>query len=59
MRVVALLLLLGGACIVDGYYLPGVSPRTFDEGERVKMRVNKLTSSKTLLPVDYYTLPFP
>jgi transmembrane 9 superfamily protein 2/4 len=57
MRVAICILLC--AAVVQGYYLPGISPRTYDEGERVKMRVNKLTSSKTLLPFDYYTLPFP
>lgn len=46
-------------CVSQAYYLPGVSPRTYDEGERVKVRVNKLSSFKTLLPFEYYSLPFP
>ena len=47
------------ASYASGFYLPGVSPKTYKEGDRVKIRVNKLTSSKTLLPYGYYDLPFP
>jgi len=43
---------------VQGFYLPGVNPYSFGEGEAVKLKVNKMTSQKTLLPVDYYRLPF-
>jgi transmembrane 9 superfamily protein 2/4 len=39
--------------------MPGVTPHTFKKGEEVKIRVNRLTSSKTLLPYEYYSLPFP
>ncbi|KAL9184085.1 hypothetical protein ACHAXT_002171 [Thalassiosira profunda] len=51
----ALLLLLQRA---NGYYLPGVQPYAFAKGQSVKLKANKLTSSKTLLPVDYYRFPF-
>merc|ERR1719491_1727734 len=44
--------------VVQGFYLPGVNPYSFSEGEAVKLKVNKMTSQKTLLPVDYYRLPF-
>jgi len=40
------------------FYLPGVNPQSFADGEPVKMKVNKMTSSKTLLPIEYYKLPF-
>ena len=40
------------------FYLPGVSPREYAEGELVEMKVNKLTSTKTQLPYEYYSLPF-
>lgn len=40
------------------FYLPGVSPQSFEEGQAVKLKVNKMTSSKTLLPIDYYRMPF-
>eukprot|EP00568_Trieres_chinensis_P018933 CAMPEP_0183320074 /NCGR_PEP_ID=MMETSP0160_2-20130417/65315_1 /TAXON_ID=2839 ORGANISM="Odontella Sinensis, Strain Grunow 1884" /NCGR_SAMPLE_ID=MMETSP0160_2 /ASSEMBLY_ACC=CAM_ASM_000250 /LENGTH=657 /DNA_ID=CAMNT_0025486687 /DNA_START=154 /DNA_END=2127 /DNA_ORIENTATION=- len=42
----------------EAFYLPGVNPQSFEEGDVVKMKVNKMTSQKTLMPVDYYRLPF-
>jgi transmembrane 9 superfamily protein 2/4 len=54
-----LLLLLALCGLVSAFYLPGVSPRTFKKGERVKVKVNKLTSTMTMLPYDFYSLPFP
>ena len=53
------LLLLALCGLVSAFYLPGVSPRTFKKGERVKVKVNKLTSTMTMLPYDFYSLPFP
>lgn len=39
--------------------LPGMSPRSYEEGEAVELKVNKLTSMKTQLPYDFYdALPF-
>jgi len=43
---------------VLAYYLPGVAPKSFAEGEDVPLKVNKITSPKTLLPLNYYRLPF-
>lgn len=43
---------------VEAYYLPGVNPQSFVKGDRVKLKVNKMTSTKTLMPLDYYFLPF-
>ena len=37
------------------FYLPGVAPKDFTAGERVEMKVNKLTSTRTHLPYDYYS----
>lgn len=42
----------------QAFYLPGVNPQSFEEGDVVKLKVNKMTSTKTLMPVDYYKLPF-
>ena len=39
------------------FYLPGVAPREYLDGERVDVKVNKLTSTVTQLPFGYYTLP--
>jgi len=48
-----LLLRLSGAL-----YLPGIAPLEYQTGAQVDLKVNKLTSVKTQLPYDYYTLPF-
>jgi transmembrane 9 superfamily protein 2/4 len=50
----ALLLVAG----VQGFYLPGVAVHEYAQDERVDIKVNKLTSTKTQLPYDYYSLPF-
>lgn len=44
--------------LADAFYLPGVSPREYAEGEAIEMKVNKLDSVVTQLPYDYYSLPF-
>ena len=41
-----------------GFYLPGVSPRIFKNGEVVDMKVQALISSERPLQYDYYQLPF-
>lgn len=56
---VALLgLLAASGSVVHGFSLPGVQMMTYKKGERVPLFVNSLSSSNTLLPLDYYTLPF-
>jgi len=40
------------------FYLPGVPPKSFESREQVKLFVNKLTSTKTQIPFDYYHLPY-
>jgi len=42
----------------SAHYLPGVAPKSFGDGDEVKLKVNKITSQSTLYPVDYYRLPF-
>ncbi len=46
------------AQVARGFYLPGVAPRDYLPGERVDLKVNKLTSTKTQLPYEYYMVPF-
>ena len=41
-----------------GFYLPGVAPYSYTEGEDVDLKVNKLSSIHTQLPYDYYSLKF-
>lgn len=53
-----LVVLMGAMTMSQGFYLPGVSPQSFGEGDPVKLKVNKMTSVHTLMPVDYYRLPF-
>ena len=35
------------ATVAHGFYLPGVAPRDYLPGEKVELKVNKLTSTKT------------
>mmetsp|Transcript_8887 Transcript_8887/g.25043 ORF Transcript_8887/g.25043 Transcript_8887/m.25043 type:complete len:663 (+) Transcript_8887:248-2236(+) len=42
----------------DAFYMPGVKPLTFQEGDEVPMKVNAMSSIHTQLPKDYYRLPF-
>ncbi|CAM9378314.1 unnamed protein product [Phaeothamnion confervicola] len=63
-RLTARLAAAAAACLAAGphavaaFYLPGVAPRDFEPGERVEVKVNKLTSVHTQLPMDYYSMPF-
>ncbi|KAH1117275.1 hypothetical protein GLYMA_17G073600v4 [Glycine max] len=40
------------------FYLPGVAPEDFWKGDPLRVKVNKLTSTKTQLPYSYYSLPY-
>ncbi|KAG6395728.1 hypothetical protein SASPL_141852 [Salvia splendens] len=40
------------------FYLPGVAPRDFARGDELPVKVNKLSSTKTQLPYDYYFLKY-
>ncbi|DAZ92417.1 TPA: hypothetical protein N0F65_000201 [Lagenidium giganteum] len=42
----------------QAFSLPGVQMTTYKKDERLPLFVNSLTSSDTLLPLDYYKLPF-
>ncbi|KAL9086441.1 MAG: hypothetical protein Q9159_004153 [Coniocarpon cinnabarinum] len=49
---------------VDGFYLPGVAPTTYSEGQQVPLFVNRLTPSvsadssvRSVFSFDYYTEP--
>lgn len=46
------------ALSAEAFYLPGVAPHEYADGERVEIKVNKLSSTKTQMPYDYYSLPF-
>lgn len=42
----------------NAYYVPGVKPEEYKEGDKVKLKVNAMTSVHTQIPKDYYRLPF-
>ena len=52
------LLLAAALAGVPAFYLPGVAPKEYLENEKVEVKVNKLSSSVTQLPYDYYNLAF-
>ncbi|KAL9661334.1 hypothetical protein QQ045_026158 [Rhodiola kirilowii] len=54
----AFLLLLLLSAPVNCFYLPGVAPRDFKTGDPLQVKVNKLSSTKTQLPYDYYFLNY-
>uniref|UniRef100_A0A8D2P7K9 Transmembrane 9 superfamily member n=2 Tax=Zosterops lateralis melanops TaxID=1220523 RepID=A0A8D2P7K9_ZOSLA len=53
--VLGLLLLLHST---DSFYVPGVAPINFHRNDPVEIKAVKLTSSRTQLPYEYYSLPF-
>eukprot|EP00798_Chlamydomonas_sp_ICE-L_P013447 gene13447-19305_t len=42
----------------SAFYLPGVAPLDFRKKDMVGLKVNKLSSIKTQLPYEYYSLPY-
>lgn len=44
--------------IASSYYLPGVAPTDYSQNDRVALYVNKLDSSVTQLPFDYFYLNY-
>lgn len=55
---VLLLVVLASVCTNAVFYLPGVAPRAFAAYDPVKLYVAKLSSAKTQMPYDYYSLPY-
>ncbi|KNC76831.1 hypothetical protein SARC_10689, partial [Sphaeroforma arctica JP610] len=42
----------------DGFYVPGLAPQEWKEGDTIPLKAVKMTSVKTQLPYPYYSLPF-
>ena len=42
----------------SSFYLPGVAPHEFHEGDAVSLKVDKLSSVRSQLPFSFYSLPF-
>lgn len=55
MRVALFLLLLSSA---SAFYLPGVAPRAYQKEEPLALLVNRLDSSESIVPYDYYYFDF-
>ncbi|KAL2763846.1 transmembrane 9 superfamily member 4 isoform 2, partial [Daubentonia madagascariensis] len=45
-------------CESSAFYVPGVAPINFHQNDPVEIKAVKLTSSRTQLPYEYYSLPF-
>lgn len=52
--VIAAVMLL---CSVNGFYIPGMAPVEYEKGQPIEVKAVKMTSSKTLLPYEYYSAP--
>ncbi|KPP66121.1 transmembrane 9 superfamily member 4-like [Scleropages formosus] len=52
------LVLLSMLQVVRSFYVPGVAPINFHQNDPVEIKAVKLTSSRTQLPYEYYSLPF-
>jgi transmembrane 9 superfamily protein 2/4 len=58
LSVVILTLIVAFEQVNGAFYVPGVAPESWAEGDSVMLNVNKITSTKTLVPYEYYYLPF-
>ncbi|CAK4198151.1 unnamed protein product [Aphanomyces euteiches] len=58
LRSLALSVLLAAHAAQAAFYVPGVAPESWEEGTKLPLNVNKITSTKTLVPYEYYYLPF-
>eukprot|EP00958_Prasinococcus_capsulatus_P027601 scaffold5681_cov377-Prasinococcus_capsulatus_cf.AAC.19 len=54
----AVVLVVASAAITQAFYLPGVAPQDYAKDDLISLKVNKLTSIKTQLPYEYYSLPY-
>ncbi len=43
---------------VEGFYIPGVAPTEYAREDKLELKAVKMTSVRTQLPYEYYTLPF-
>ena len=57
-QVICVLAFVANIKVSFGFYLPGVAPHNFADGDTVDLKVNKLSSVHTQLPYDYYSLNY-
>ena len=43
---------------VQGFYIPGVAPKEYADGDNIDVKAVKMTSTRQFLPFEYYSLPF-
>eukprot|EP01059_Diplonema_ambulator_P033785 TRINITY_DN721_c0_g1_i2.p1 TRINITY_DN721_c0_g1~~TRINITY_DN721_c0_g1_i2.p1 ORF type:complete len:632 (+),score=203.04 TRINITY_DN721_c0_g1_i2:119-2014(+) len=43
---------------VQGFYIPGVMPMSYDKNVDLGIKVNSLTSIQNIMPYEWYSLPF-
>lgn len=55
---IAIALLCSSIGVLDGFYVPGVAPVEFKRGDPIEIKAVKITSTRTQLPYEYYSLPF-
>lgn len=58
LRRAALVVLLCLSACCQAFYLPGVAPQDYAKGDKLFLKVNKLSSTKTQLPYEYYSIPY-
>lgn len=60
MRAIVAILLALAPCAdaVNHYYLPGVTPNAWNDGDSVTLKTNHVTSTHSPIQYDYYDLPF-
>eukprot|EP00049_Salpingoeca_infusionum_P017951 m.355098 g.355098 ORF g.355098 m.355098 type:complete len:674 (-) comp17178_c0_seq1:7542-9563(-) len=54
----AMFLLAAMATTSTAFYLPGVAPRAFEMGEKIALHVNRLDTTESIMPFDYYYFDF-
>ena len=55
---ISIALLCSSLGVLDGFYVPGVAPVEFKRGVLIEVKAVKMTSTRTQLPYEYYSLPF-
>ena len=56
MRHLLLVMILTLVNLSQQFYVPGVAPQDFSEGDKIEVRAIKMTSAHTQLPYEYYSM---
>ena len=54
--IVSVILVTALVSKTSGFYVPGVAPQDFSDGDKIDVRAIKMTSSHTQLPYEYYSM---